>query len=258
MFLRTTHSIALTAAGDSFRLTAEETLRRLSAGRSEAVELAQGASEILRFASTNALALIFFPNWLRRVEATLPFHISIQLLSNHMEACERIMIEGQTQFLLCHHHPAAVTLLAPGQFRSLHVGDDVLMPVTIPSADDGTRGLFQLPGTAEAPVPYLSYQPESGMGQIVAAQQKISSKKAWLKPVFTSHLAKLLETMAMDGRGMAWLPKSLIDEALEMGKLVRAGDEAWDIPIEIHIFRSRARQSAVAERFWSHIESPPG
>jgi len=255
LFHRTTHSIALTPAGESFVTTAEETLRRLEAGRSEAVEQAEGASELVRFAATNALSLVFFPVWLRHVETTLPFHINIQLLANHMDACERIMIQGQTQFLLCHHHPAAATLLNPAQFRSLHIGDDVLMPVSVPTRKGSPRPMFALPGTADTPVPYLSYRPESGMGRIATAAGKISPRKAWLKPTFTSHLAKLLVTMAVEGRGMAWLPKSLITDSLDTGVLVRAGEASWDIPIEIHIFRSRARQSPVAERFWAHIET---
>jgi DNA-binding transcriptional LysR family regulator len=60
--------------------------------------------------------------------------------------------------------------------------------------------------------------------------------------------------MALDGRGMAWLPKSLIGEYLAAEQLVRAGDERWDIPIEIHLFRSRARLPATAEQFWATVE----
>src|SRR6266568_3735215 len=83
---RTTHSIALTAAGDAFRTTAEEILRRLAAGRNEAIERAQGESELLQFTSTNALSLVFFPTWLRRIEASFRYPISIQFLANYMDA----------------------------------------------------------------------------------------------------------------------------------------------------------------------------
>jgi hypothetical protein len=42
-----------------------------------------------------------------------------------MQACEELMLHGQAQFLLCHHHAAA-----PGrfgsQFRSVVVGRDAL------------------------------------------------------------------------------------------------------------------------------------
>jgi DNA-binding transcriptional LysR family regulator len=256
LFHRTTHSIKPTSAGESFRITAEEMLRRLAAGRSEALELAQETSELLRFASTNALSLGFFPAWLRQVEASLPFAINIQLVANHMEACERMMIQGHSQFLLCHQLPAATTLLHPSSFRSVHIGNDCMMPISVPVVPGSSAPLYALPGRREAPVPYLSYRPESGMGRIVAAALESSLPKAWLKPAFTSHLAKLQVTMALEGRGMGWAPQSLIEEPLEKGELVRAGDSSWDIPIEIHLFRSRARQSAVAERFWSHLVAP--
>jgi hypothetical protein len=80
-------------------------------------------------------------------------------------ACERMMIQGQTQFLLCHYHPAAATQLSPNQFRSLHIGDDVLLPVSVPVSPGSHQPLFSLPGTADAPLPYLAYRPESGMGE---------------------------------------------------------------------------------------------
>ena len=91
------------------------------------------------------------------------------------------------------------------------------------------------------------------MGRIVAAVRRDAPTKAYLKPTFASHLAKLLVAMALDGRGLAWLPESLIKDNLAAGELVRAGDEQWDIPIEIHLFRPRSRLPPVAEQFWSHI-----
>ena len=252
---RTTHSVTLSPAGEAFRSSAEEILRRLAAGRGEALERAKGADALL-FASTNALSLTFFPGWLRRIERELPFTASIQLVANHMEACERLMLQGQVQFLLCHHHPQAETALAPSQFTSVRVGADVLMPVTAPVSGSEQTPLHALPGTGETPVAYLAYSAESGMGRIVAAVRRASHLKPMLKPVFSSHVAKLLVTMALERRGMAWLPRSLIEEHLANGQLVRSGDGGWDIPIEVRLFRPKVRQTAVAEQFWRHVAAP--
>jgi len=250
---RTTHSMMLTPAGEAFRPVSEEILRRLESGRLEALEQARGQSEQLKFAATNALSLTFFPYWLRQIEKTLPFVANIQLVANHMEACERLMLQGQAQFLLCHHHPLAETLLGSKQFLSCIIGRDVLIPVAAPMQPGKAEPMFALPGTAAAPVPFLSYKEESGMGRIVAAVRASEPKAARLKPTFTSHLAKLLVTMALDGRGMAWLPESLIADDLAAKRLVRAGGETWDIPIEIHIFRPRSRLTSVAEQFWTSV-----
>lgn len=251
LLFRTTHRVELTPAGEAFRQTAEEVLRRLAVGRSMAREQASAGSEQLQFASTNALALTFFPGWLRMMENRLPFEANIHLVANHMAACERLMLEGQAQFLLAHHHPAAETLLTRRQFLSHRVGSDVLVAVSAPRAEGGPA--FTLPGAQDAPLPYLAYRPESGMGRIVAAVHEGASRRAFLKPSFESHVAKLLVTMATDGRGLAILPESLIREELEKGNLMRAGDADWDIPMDIHLFRPRNRLSATAEAFWSAV-----
>jgi DNA-binding transcriptional LysR family regulator len=66
---RDTHQIGLTPAGERFRPIADEILRRLHLGQEEAREAADAASSTLRFAATHALALTFFPVWLRQLEA---------------------------------------------------------------------------------------------------------------------------------------------------------------------------------------------
>ncbi|MFG1331894.1 LysR family transcriptional regulator [Xanthobacter autotrophicus] len=252
LFFRTTHKVELTPAGDSFRQTAEDVLRRLAVGRSIAREQASGSIEQLQFAATNALALTFFPGWLRTVEHRLPFVANIHLVANHMVACERLMLQGQAQFLLAHHHPAADTLLTPRQFLSHPVGVDVLIPVSAPTGEGGGPS-FALPGTEAHALPYLSYRPESGMGRIIAAVREGAPERAFLRPCFESHVAKLLVTMAVEGRGLAFLPKSLIGEELAQGTLVRAGDTTWDITIEIQLFRPRTRLSSTAEAFWATV-----
>lgn len=252
---RTTHSLSLTAAGESFQATAEEVLRRLSVGRVDALEQSHAATGLLKFAATNALSLGFFPDWLSRVERSLPFSITVQLAANHMETCERMMVQGHSHFLLCHHHPAAATLLTPPQFRSLPVGDDRLVPVSVP---DAGKPRFALPGRPDTPLPYLAFRPESGMGRIVTADQRARPRDVWLKAGSTTHLAKLLVTMVLDGRGVAWCPLSLVQEAMEDGRLVRAGDESWDVPMQIVLVRPRSRLPPVAEKFWAHIEMKSG
>ena len=254
LFDRTTHTVSLTAAGEVFRQTAEDILRRLAAGRLEAQERARGASDVLKFASTNALSLTFFPDWLRRIETKLSFVPNVQLVANHMEACERTLLAGDAHFLLCHHHPAASTALLPSHFRSLHVGNDRLIPASVPLSGRSRKPRFRLPGTESAPVQFLNFRPESGMGKILEAVRGTSPLEAHLRTTFTSHLAKLLVTMVQAGRGMSWLPESLIGELLASGELVPAGGPEWSIPIEIHVFRPKLRLAQAAESFWQHVQ----
>jgi DNA-binding transcriptional LysR family regulator len=240
---RSTHTIRLTPAGERFRTVAEETLRRLQLGREEARAVAKATSETLRFASTHVLSLTFFPAWLRTLESTQPMTATVELTADNMTACERLMVEGRAQFLLCHHHEAATTRLG-SDFRSLRLGEDVLLPVAAP-------GIFASGDLANAP--QLCFTADSGMGRILTAAWTAAGREPPSHPIFASHLASVLTAMARDGRGIAWTALSLVEEDLAAGRLVRAGAPSDDVPIEIRLWRPRARQAPAAEALWSRI-----
>jgi DNA-binding transcriptional LysR family regulator len=61
--------------------------------------------------------------------------------------------------------------------------------------------------------------------------------------------------MAQDGRGIAWLPLSIVRDDLDNGSLVRAGDETWDTLLEIRLLRPHSLQKPAAERFWSLLDN---
>ncbi len=240
LFDRNTHSVRLTAAGERFRPVAEEMLRRLQAGRQDALRAAQAASETLRFASTHVLSLTFFPSWLRLLETSAPMTSTVQLTADNMAACEKFMLEGRAQFLLCHHHPAASNRLANDAFVSIALGSDVLAPVAAPAR----RRKPSMDG------PFLAYTSESGMGRILVAAWAAEGKPSPAEPVFSSHLASVLAAMAREGRGIAWSPLSLVREDLEAGRLVRVGERSDEVPMEIRLFRPKPRQSPAAEALW--------
>lgn len=252
LFTRDVLPVTLTPAGERFRPVAEETLRRLYQGREAAREAGRMAAATVRFASTQTLSVSFFPNWLKAVESFERVQATVNLTAAHMAACEQMMLRGEAQFLLCHDHPSTTHMLASEQFRSLRLGTDLLLPVSAPRPD-GTGPLFALPGTPKAPLPLLTYTGESGLGRILAGARAVERSEASLKPVFASHLTSVLIAMARDARGVTWAPMSVVADDLERGRLMRAGGADGDIPIEIRLYRPRARQSPAAERLWSLV-----
>jgi DNA-binding transcriptional LysR family regulator len=244
LFARVARSVQLTPAGERLKPFAEEILRQLETGRKEAMSAAQISTETLMFASTHALSLTFFPPWLRALERQQPLMSSIQLTADSMQGCERLMIDGRAQFLLCHHHAAASSHLAADRFKSVILGEDLLVPVAAPALA-GTQLLQE--------GPYLAYTPSSGMGRILRADWEERHRAPLREPAFSSHLATVLVMMARDGRGVSWSPLSLVAEDLESGRLVKLGTAEDEVRIEVHLFRPRARQPRAAERFWELV-----
>jgi len=56
--------------------------------------------------------------------------------------------------------------------------------------------------------------------------------------------------MALDGRGMAWVPRTLIVEDLASRRLLNAAPEEWRIRMEIRLCRDRSPLGKAAD-FWA-------
>lgn len=251
---RRTHRLELTPAGERFLVVAEDVLRRMQQGRQEALDAASAASS-LRFACTHVLSLSFFPSWLRRHEEIVGTR-PVRLIADSMQGCERIMMQGQAHFAIGHHHPAAFNRMNSRDFVSMPLAEDLMVPVSVPDERGAPR--FTCPGTPEAPTPYLGFSEESGLGRILASTLPITGNQAHLRPIFSSHLTIVLKQFASEGRGLAWSPLSLVQAELDTRALVLAADESWHVPVEIRLFRPRARQMEQAEEFWSRLRAQAG
>jgi len=249
---RHTQPISLTPAGQSFRPVAEEVLRRLSQVREDIRHRGDSSANTLSFAATHSLSLSFFPQWMRAIEDRRGVLLT-RLDSNQFDECVQALLKGRCHYMLCHAHPSVEVPLPAQDFRSIVVGTDRLLPVSAPDA--GGRARHALPGSRECPTPYLAYGDTSVIGRAVERMLARRADPAWLEPVFVSHLAAVLESMARSGRGLAWLPASQIETDLAAGRLVPAGDERWTVAVEIRLYRPNDPLPPKAEEFWTMVAS---
>jgi len=250
LFVRGTQGASLTRAGLHFLPLAEYLMRNLHRARRATRTVGERETGSLSIAATHALSFTYFPGWIRR---HMRFEAlgTLNLISDSMEACEQIMLGGEVHFLLCHYHADVPTRFDDSRFESVRVGQDLLLPVCAPDAQG--QPLWPLPGTPERPARLLAYSPASGLGRILAAHEIRNAEASRLESVFTSHLAATLMTMAREGHGIAWLPLGLVEEDLIRTRLVRAGPNSSDIPVEIRLFRSPDCRNHAADELWGRI-----
>ena len=246
LFSRSTQGVALTPAGEHFHNQAEILTRALHQLRRDTMEASGRGARAVSIAATHVLSFTFFPKWVRGHEAVLALG-NLHLISDSMQACEQMMLRGDAQFLLCHHNPNVSSRLEAGQFKSIVVGADTLVPLSAPGQNGTPR--WSLDGFE--PAKYLAYSAQSGLGRIVAARWGAKDHRFAIETVFTSHLAATLLSMARAGDGVAWLPLTLAEEDIVAGRLVEAGNPEFEIPIEIRLFRPLARQGDAAESVWA-------
>ncbi|HSP30671.1 MAG TPA: substrate-binding domain-containing protein [Halomonas sp.] len=197
----------------------------------------------LSFAATHSLSFTFVPRWIRQVDNGAPIE-AIRLHSDSMAGCEQLLVHGEVPFLLCHRHPDVPAQLASEYFVSKQIGEDTLIALI------SSTSPRDIPANQR---PYLAYTEASGLGRIVAHRLYGKADALALKPQFSSHLAAVLMSMALEGKGVAWLPKSLAEQEINDGRLERALNQSWDIPLQIHLARPAAQVSAAAEAFWAKL-----
>lgn len=253
LFDRSAHPTTLTAAGKRFQPLLQDVLAGLQNARAEARAAHDLDAASLSFAATHALSLTFFPRWLGSVESRLSTG-PIQTVSDSSHACEDLLLQRRVQFVLCHGHVGAPGRLDEAQYPVQRLSEDVLVPVSAP----GARGVpLHALGTAAAPA-VLAYSEASGLGRIMQAMQDKDRQfgkdfATSLSVVFTAHHAALLRTMAIEGRGLAWLPMSLVADDLRSGALVDAGAGGWRVPVDIRLYRQQAPMATVAEALWALV-----
>lgn len=236
LFDRSMQPARLTAAGEWLRPQAEELLARVAALPAQTRAQAEANATTLRIAATHALSFTFVPHWLQSLEA-LTMAGPVRLVSDVLARCEALLAQKQVQFVIAHAPAGARGELDAAGVPSIVVGTDMLLPVHAPGARDDAL---------------LAFSDESGLGRIV--HQALGAELA-MPAVFTASLASVLKSMALEGRGLAWLPQSLIRDELASRRLQVAGPVHWRLAVEIRLYRDPQAMSAHAEAFWRAASS---
>ncbi|WP_213772711.1 LysR substrate-binding domain-containing protein [Bradyrhizobium sp. dw_78] len=242
LFDRAAQPVQLTAAGREFQPLAAMLIRRIADARAHIREVAAAEVATIRIAATHALSLIFFPGWLKRLEAD-GLICCVHLASDTLNAVETLLLDGRAHFLLCHVHDEIPLRLPTTEFESTLVAKDRLIPCVAPSLMATQAALL-----AEAPL--LAYGSGSGLGRILRGVIGARLPRLLTAPVLTADLAGSLRALCLDGRGVAWLPATLVEDDLISGRLLPFADASWEVPIEVQLFRPQMRLTPKAEEMW--------
>ncbi|MGY3548676.1 DNA-binding transcriptional LysR family regulator [Bradyrhizobium sp. USDA 4472] len=241
---RSSYPTTLTTEGREFLETAEETVRMLHASRLALQASKRPNTQMVSVAALHTLSLHFFPRWFRNIEQEVG-PIGSRLLPDDFHSCLQALVEGSYDFLLTFHHANVPILLEPELYPHVVVGMDSFVAVRsarlAAAADDA------------ASLPLLSYASNSFLGRVATfAQAQAGSPPAHVTHTNENAMAEGLKFMALEGYGLAWLPRSLVARELDEGTLTIVGPE---IPLEVRLYRSARRTRPIVEKVWSAAQA---
>jgi len=236
---RSAYPTRLTPAGETLYGQALEMLQALQNTRAMLRSHTAAGQDVIEFAVPHTLAFTFFPAWLTGLREKFgPIKSRLIALNVH-DAVVRL-IEGSCDLLIAYHHPSQPFPLDADRYEMVSLGEEVIAPFSRPDAQG--QPLFQLPGHAGQPLPYLGYAPGAYLGQVVDFMLKQAGAPIHLDRVYETDMAEGLKAMALEGHGLAFLPYSAIKNEWHNKKLVSAappGLKGLQITMDIRAYREK-------------------
>ena len=243
---RTSTPVQLTEQGTLFAVTASNLVNQLK----DSINYLQSynnRTEVIDFAISHTLSLSFFPAFLNSLQNELANTSTRQLVANVDDSIQALK-NGITDFLIAFETPS----LPMSQFQKLVLQTEHLIPVC--KGNEHGTPLYSLNGEDPVSIPYLSYSKEVYFNRCVENRLTNSNKNKKLHKIFESSMADSLKAMAMQGLGLAWVPTFAISNELKQGSLVVCGEESWNIPLTICVYRCNHSLSDSAENLWHVLE----
>ena len=251
---RSSYPTRLTAAGQVLYEQSLEILQALQNTRAMLRAHTATAQDVIEFAVPHTLAFTFFPPWLSGLRETCG-QIKSRLIALNVHDAVMRLVEGSCDLLIAYHHAGQPIQLDTARYEMLPLGHETLAPYVKP--DEANQPLFQLPGTAAHPLPYLAYAPGAYMGRAVDQILKSCAIPVHLDRVYETDMSEGLKAMALEGHGLAFLPASAVRRELRSRRLVSAG-EGFETTLDIRIYRERSgvrKAKGAVDAFWRDLEN---
>src|SRR5690606_22860333 len=102
-----------------------------------------------------------------------------------------------------------------------------------------------------ASVPLLAYSAGAFLGRSVSGL--LRQRNLRYVTVYETAMADSLKSMALQGLGVAWVPRLSVEAELERGELVECGDASWHLPLEIRLHRCALVRKAQVRLWWGKL-----
>jgi LysR family transcriptional regulator, hypochlorite-specific transcription factor HypT len=240
------HTLKLTSAGVEFLNISAQTIAGLNQARLQASRSNDKLIRLCMAADWISETTKQFKKTSRRQTASPGNRAPIPqfiVSTKSLQAAATELSMGNADFLLAYEHTSLDLKLDPFVFDYKTIGRDKLVAVS----------------SAQAPGDFLQYSKglalRSVLDQGLKAPQFSASSALWLNPKIECDSPDALQSFALEGMGIVWLPWSMVAADCREKRLIMQAKSNWQIPFEIRLYRRRSTMSDVCETAWQRTES---
>jgi len=201
---------------------------------------------VVTFGEEHSISWRFYTNWLRSFEEAFGPILS-RLRADDLPHCMRDLQNGDVDFVIAY----ASTEEAIDEDQSIIIGSDMLVPVCKPAPDG--RPIFSFENE-ETTLPFLRFGDEAHLSRHLESMLKKHELELSLDSVYENSMAGALLIRAREGIGVAWLPESLIEADIARDSLVRTGNDAWTVALDIRLHRNTEFSNHLTRSIWAFLK----
>ncbi|SEK24367.1 LysR family transcriptional regulator [Halomonas daqiaonensis] len=254
---RQTLPLSLTPAGEEFLGLCQQVTRRVAATRQRLAHLAEEQAGQLRLAAPQSLLAHFLPEWLAGWASSPPLTPYLRatgwLADDFFEALAR----DECDLVLCYWPQGACPLMPVTEgFEHRHLGSERMIPVSPPEADGRPR--FALEADTGFTLPLIAYHPRGLIDLALRSHLDHQPGTPRFQVLHESIQSGSIRELVGLGYGLGWLPARTVRDDLAAGRLVRAGDTRWEVPLEIRLYRRCGHGQPALEALWEALSHHAG
>jgi LysR family transcriptional regulator, hypochlorite-specific transcription factor HypT len=239
--------LSLTDAGEQLLPIARNTVAALADVQARVRSTQRGGDWVV-LATGRTLSRTWVPLWVQSLRRVMGAQIKLRLITGSINDAVVALEQGHADFMLSYSHPRLQLSLDSSAFDCVTVAQEELVAVSAPSAPGVP--MHQLPASAESPVPVLRYAPGLALHLILQDALAREQRALYLHDVMESDFAESLHEQALNGQGLAWLPRSLVQADLLNGRLVLADPGGAPARFDVQLFHPRHSRNALAQAVW--------
>lgn len=241
----------LTPEGERFRERAAEIVLQVADAKVSLTGAVVGRRQQIRIALPHALATGRLASWWAQWSGHGLDDVTCTAVPGNVHDTVTALISGNADLLIC-FHTAEQPIHLSAQYESIIIGAETLRPYVAVSLAENIQKHF--PGTQRSPLPLLMYSSGAYLGRMVELIIESARPRLIGRCVFEADMADVLRNLAVEGRGVAWLPDCSARGA-PPGTL--APLEGWSQSLSVVAYRDRQSRNAKVERLWSALCGRP-
>ncbi|KQW97554.1 LysR substrate-binding domain-containing protein [Acinetobacter guillouiae] len=199
----------------------------------------------IRFAVSHSLTTQFFPRFINDSLINLE-DLKLEIIASNFKQGLGLLKDGSCDLLICYCDQKTLQQLDLSLFVFHKIVKMEILPVT--ALDNGIPKY-----SIDQPFPLLAYSKQAYLRNCV---DEVIEKNLNYRTLYETDNASDLKELVIQGLGIAWLPKLLIEKEISENKLKIIDNKNYNTSQDVYIIRHKIIISNSINQIWRSITAP--